>query len=217
MEWEYEAQRLEQRLDFLTTVARLWKHAAITWETVGAVAPDRTGRDRTRSSSSRMADRRAVFDGWLHRAATNYRELIELLETLHRHQFTQPSGSHDSLVEFDRLRTLKEMLIQQIITTCVETCDAARLILASRGVKREEVAALFGEPMDAASVQVLQGVLAGDAKLGEPTGMIFLFHSGEGRCFTYPIHVVASRAGLLPFAVCNSYCTIYLDGCLNWA
>jgi len=169
-EWEYEAQRLEQRLDFLTTVARLWKHAAITWGTVntnasGRTHPDRPGSDRQAPMDAVKAERRTVFDGWLQRASANYRELIKLLETLHRHHFTQPSGSHESLVEFDRLRTLKEILIQQIITTCVETCDAARLILASCRVKREEITSLFGESMDAVSVQVLQGVLAGDTKL----------------------------------------------------
>src|SRR5690606_27711518 len=30
-EWCFEVSRLEQRLIFLNTVARLWKHAAITW------------------------------------------------------------------------------------------------------------------------------------------------------------------------------------------
>jgi hypothetical protein len=195
-EWEYEAERLEQRLDFLTTVARLWKHAAITWGTVGTTTPDRTSPDRTAgdrtgSSSLKMADRLSVFDGWLHRASTNYRELIDLLETLHRHGFTQPSGSHESLVEYDRLRTLKAMLIQQIITTCVETCDAARLILASRGVKKEEVASLFGEPIDGTSVQVLRGVLAGDAKRARAHWNDFLV-SLRGRPLLYVPH---SRGG----------------------
>jgi hypothetical protein len=212
-EWEYEAQRLEQRLDFLTTVARLWKHAAITWETAGrdnqgceqniGDAGEHTGIDKVNSSSSnssKMADRRVVLDGWIQRASANYRELIELLETLHRHHFTQPSGSHDSLVEFDRLRTLKEMLIQQIITTCVETCDAARVILASRGVKTKELTPLFGDPIDEPSVQVLKGVLASNAELtrihwndfitslqGKP--LLYVPHSRGGK----PRRIVAVR------------------------
>ena len=52
---------------------------------------------------------------------------LELLEAVHRYRFRQPSGSHESLVEFDRLRTVKDTLIQKIVATCVDTATAARL------------------------------------------------------------------------------------------
>ena len=98
-EWEYEADRLEQRLSFMNTVARLWKHAAITW-----------------GGEAHRPERREVLDQWLHQAGANYRQLLELLEAVHRYRFRQPSGSHESLVEFDRLRTIKDTLIQTIGT-----------------------------------------------------------------------------------------------------
>jgi hypothetical protein len=181
-EWEHEANRLEQRLSFLTTVAKLWKHAAITWG--GHVdAPER----------------REVLDQWLEQAAGNYRRLLELLDAVHGYRFRQPTGSHDSLVEFDRLRTIKDGLIQKIISTCVETATAARLLMTTRDDARD--AERFGEPIDAASVHLLRSVLAGDpegvrdawgpflASL-RPRQMLYVPHSRGGE----PRQVVVTRS-----------------------
>lgn len=142
-EWEYEADRLEQRLAFLNTVARLWKHAAITW-----------------GGEADRPERREVLDQWLAQAGNNYRRLIELLESVHRYRFRQPSGSHESLVEFDRLRTIKDALIQKIVATCVDTAAAARLLMTTREDAGD--AERFGDPIDEPSVALLRAVLAGD-------------------------------------------------------
>ena len=142
-EWDFEANRLEQRLSFLNTVARLWKHAAITW-----------------GGGAHLPERREVLDQWLGQTGANYRKLIELLEAVHRHRFHPPSGSHESLVEFDRLRTIKDSVIQKIIITCVETAVAARLLMTTREDSQDPER--FGEPVDAVSVALLRPVLAGD-------------------------------------------------------
>ncbi len=144
-EWEYEVQRIEQRLDFLTTVANLWKHAVIVWGT--------TDTDSTRIE---------IFHQWLKQAGTNYGKLIELLETLHSFDFALPSGTHDSLIEYDRLRTTKEALVQKIITTCVETADAARLLAAAGCNGNCESDEPWSEPLDLCSINVLRAILAGD-------------------------------------------------------
>ncbi len=152
-EWEFEVQRLEQRLDFLSTVANLWKHAVIVW---GGHATEIIVADNISSPAE-------LFEAWLGQANKNYASLVELLETVHRFHFALPSGSHDSLAEYDRLRTIKESLIQEIITTCVETADAARLLAATRGARSLESAEPLVEPIDLRSVEILQKVLAGDA------------------------------------------------------
>jgi hypothetical protein len=181
-EWEDEAERLEQRLSFLTTVAKLWKHAAITWG--GKVdAPER----------------REVLDQWLAQAGSNYRSSLELLDAIHGFRFRDPSGSHDSLVEFDRLRTIKDSLIQKIVSTCVETATAARLLMTTRD--DAEDASRFGEPIDATSVHLLRSVLAGDpdgvrAVWGQflnslrPRPMLYVPHSRGGE----PKQVVVTRS-----------------------
>ncbi|MEQ8836590.1 MAG: hypothetical protein RID07_07280, partial [Lacipirellulaceae bacterium] len=145
-EWEYEADRIDQRLSFLNTVARLWKHTAITWGGNGE-------------------DRRETFDSWLHQAADNYRRLIELLESVHEYRFAKPSPSHESLVEYDRLRMIKEQLVQAIIGTCVETAVAARLLMASRGKDVQQESApkqTFDAEIDQVAIPLLRSVLAGD-------------------------------------------------------
>jgi hypothetical protein len=152
-EWEYEVQRLEQRLDFLSTVANLWKHATIVW---GGSNSENVVADNNTTPAQ-------LFNSWLAQANTNYGSLVELLETVHRFHFALPSGSHDSLMEYDRLRTIKESLIQEIITTCGETADAARLLAATRGAKNLAAAEPLVEPIDLRSVELLQVVLAGDA------------------------------------------------------
>ncbi|HEX6963755.1 MAG TPA: hypothetical protein VF175_17945, partial [Lacipirellula sp.] len=181
-EWEYEAERLEQRLSFLNTVGRLWKHAAITW-----------------GGEAHRPERREVLDQWLAQAGTNYRQLIELLEAVHRFRFRRPSGSHESLVEYDRLRTIKDGLIQKIIATCVETAAAARLLMTTRDDASD--AKRFGEPIDEISVAVLRAVLAGDReRAGElwpdfllalrPRQMLYVPHSRGGS----PRQVVITRS-----------------------
>ncbi|NOY29379.1 MAG: hypothetical protein GXP28_04140 [Planctomycetes bacterium] len=183
-EWEHEAQRLEQRLDFLTTVSNLWKHAAIVW---GSTPEGSDGRPE-------------VFLQGLVQTTTNYRQLVELLETLHGCQLPQPSGSHESLVEYDRLRTLHEGLVQRIIITCVETRDAARLLAATHSQGDSNEDETFGDPVDLYSVKILRAVLAGDAQTIrthwqeflaalKPCALLYLPHSRGGE----PRQIVATR------------------------
>ncbi len=183
-EWEMEVERLHQRLRFLTTVARLWKHATITWGSV----------------NDSNAEKTEIFDQWLNQCSTNYRQLVELLETVHGYRLMEPSGSHESLVEFDRMRTIKEGLIQKILTTCVETSDSARLLAAVQGERAGAAADAFGEPLNRSSVLILQAVLDGDVesvrstwpdfvKSIQPRSLLYLPHSRGGK----PRQIVATR------------------------
>jgi hypothetical protein len=142
-ELEAESQRLGQRLEFLATVARLWRHAAIAWD----------------SDSAAGQERREQFAAWCNHAATQYDRLADLLEKVHLYRIPQPSGSHDSMVEFDRQRLVKESLLEQIMSACVEWAGAGRLLCAA-GYVREG----FGrdEERDSASISVLQAVLTGN-------------------------------------------------------
>ena len=184
-EWEYEVQRLEQRLDFLSTVAGLWKHAVIVWGT-----------------AERQADckRAETFQQWLAQAGTNYSQLVELLRNVHSFEFALPSGAHDSLVEYDRLRTTKERLVQKIITTCVETADAAKLLAAAGCESTCDHTKAFNEPLDLCSIKVLRAILAGDAAtvcshwdelvtLLQPRSLLYVPHSRGGK----PQQIVATR------------------------
>ncbi|TWT37309.1 hypothetical protein KOR34_22570 [Posidoniimonas corsicana] len=146
-ELEDEAERIAERLNFLTTVARLWKHTAVAWGPLGPRAGDQDG------------DRRERLTAWEHEATNRYTQLTSLLESVHTHRIPPPRGTHESLVEYDRRRVIKDSLLEQIITTCVEMSDAGRLLRAAAGHGD-----LDPESSDIArTIAVLRAVLGGDA------------------------------------------------------
>jgi hypothetical protein len=138
-ELEQEGRRVGERLAFLRTVASLWKKAAL------ACGPN--------SSAPIPAD---TLERWLERAAENERRLLELLRSVDARRIPAPSSSRDSLLEFDRRRGLKEMLIEKVISTAIETADAQRSMRAAlpATVGAAEHQALLDD--------VLHAVLCGD-------------------------------------------------------
>jgi hypothetical protein len=102
---EQEGARLEKRLHFLSTLARLWQIAART------ITEDvRAGHEWGETPNS-----------WLRTARDNRRRLLVLLDAVHTHPLREPTGEYDSLVEFDRRRVLKEQLLFMTIGACLDT------------------------------------------------------------------------------------------------
>jgi hypothetical protein len=145
-ELEEEVQRLGQRLEFLTTVARLWRQVAIVWNLDSASHPER----------------RQLLNNWYLQAVDRYGSLLALIEDVQHHPLPQPTGSHDSMVEFDRLRMIKDSVLEQIISTCVETADAGRLLLAASGKSQLLVENRVPAFDNGLAVEVLRAVLSGD-------------------------------------------------------
>jgi hypothetical protein len=112
-----EAERLEKRLQFLSTLARLWNIAA------------RCLREATGQANKPIE---ASIAGWLRSARHNERELRQLLDVIHQHDVPKPSGDYDSMVEYDRRRSTKERLLNQVIATCL---DHALAVGALRGLR----------------------------------------------------------------------------------
>jgi hypothetical protein len=131
-ELEEEAQRLGERLDFLTTITRMWRHIAVAWnEDDPPTGPDFPKLEGGSLGEPALLERRQLLNSWCQQAAAWHERLLQLIEAVHRYGIPQPSGSHDSMVEYDRQRMIKDSLLEQIITACVETADAGRLILAA--------------------------------------------------------------------------------------
>lgn len=145
-ELEEEAQRIGQRMEFLSTIARLWRQAATAWK-----------------MDVHDTERHELLENWCEQAVARHDQLLALAEAVHRHPIPQPSGTHDSMVEFDRQRMIKESLLEQIIATCVETTNAGRLILATTAGGDGSATEDKCEMDDGNSVAVLRGLLAGDA------------------------------------------------------
>jgi hypothetical protein len=104
---EEEGRRLEKRLRFLATLARLWSIAARLTREPGQAGegPEAAG----------------VLGQWLGRARHNYQGLLALLDAVHEHPVPEPTGATESLVEYNRRRDLKEHLQHVLIATCLDT------------------------------------------------------------------------------------------------
>ena len=83
----HEAERLEQRLQFLSTLSRLWNIAT------------RCLRSATEDAPAGLETRIAA---WLERAVENERGLRGLLDIIHDHEVPQPPGNYEAMVEYER-------------------------------------------------------------------------------------------------------------------
>ena len=140
----FEAERIVGHLAFLATIAHLWKMSATV--SLSAADPD--------------PHRDEVLAGWHNQAAANYRELLELLAAVQRYRIPPPSGTHDSMVEYDRRRSVKEMLLEHIINTCVDTGDTMRMV---RAAMVHPVVVADAQPWEEPMHRVLSAVLHGEA------------------------------------------------------
>jgi hypothetical protein len=143
-ELELEAVRIGKRLRFLAAVARLWMLAG--------VAPG------TKTGAAREWDE--TLGNWFFRAISNRGRLLKLLAAIHERTIPTPTGSHESLVEYDRRRVVKESLLEQGIMTAVEVSGAARLLLAA--ARRPRSAAGL-EEWERQAAGVLRAILRQDA------------------------------------------------------
>ncbi len=140
---EWDSKRIQQRLAFLKTLAKFWKRTSVSF-----VA-------ETEHSDVRMQ----TLEGWSRQAAKNGTHLLQLLNEVHALKIPLASQSHDALLEYDRRRTMKDTLIEQIISATVETEDAWRLLQAA---SHRPASAAQPEWLPQDTVALLRGVLDGD-------------------------------------------------------
>jgi hypothetical protein len=120
---EPEGERLEKRLHFLSTLARLWQIAART------VTEDlREGRSWEQTPRD-----------WLRTASGNRQRLLALIDVIHTHPLREPTGDYDSLVEYDRRRVLKEHLLFATISACLDMSLAVSALQGAVGAGAEQI------------------------------------------------------------------------------
>jgi hypothetical protein len=118
-----ESRRVAERLDFLSTVASLWKQMAISpaFRAVADLAP----------GSAELAPRATTIRRWIQHAEANLTALADLMAAIRHYHIPPPSADHDALVEYDRRRMTKESLQERAIATSVEVAGAIRLLAAT--------------------------------------------------------------------------------------
>jgi hypothetical protein len=126
---EEDADRLERRLRFQSTLARLWQIAA-RFLSAGPGAEDLAGADQSRTDAETYRQLLATLRDWLAAAREKQARLLALLDAIHAHPVPEPSGDYDSLVEYDRRRVVKE---QMLYTTIGTGLDASLAVTALHG------------------------------------------------------------------------------------
>jgi hypothetical protein len=152
---EQENPRLEKRLHFLSTLARLWQIAART-----ATEDRRAGQ----SWEQTPAD-------WLRVAQDNQQRLLALLDGIHSHPIHEPTGDYDSLVEYDRRRVLKEQLLFTAVGASLDTSLAVSALQGATGAGTAEPPATEWEPF---AIRLEQALFAGQASTAREVLPAFL-------------------------------------------
>jgi hypothetical protein len=116
-----EAERIETRLKFHSTLAKLWTVA--------------TRLVRTSAGEEKKEGQEALRI-WLGKARDHFQGMLKFMDSLHEFELFKPSGSYDSLLEFDHQRLTKERLLGVAITTCL---DQALSLSALRGVGPSDI------------------------------------------------------------------------------
>jgi hypothetical protein len=141
-----EAERVSRRLRFLGTVAKLW-HVAVQGNIGAARAGTRVGE--------------ADVSAWLGAARANYGKLLQLLDAIQAVPVPEPSGTYDSIIEFERRRNVKERLLFQAIHTAHDTFLALSTLQGSSDTA--EAVAAGGPAWGPAAAQLERAFMQGDA------------------------------------------------------
>lgn len=166
-ELQHQSKEIADRLAFLATVARLWKQTIVS-PAFATIIKQSASSDPAHASAQQR--RTAAMQRWIEQAQTNLAGLNRLMTSIRDHRIPNPSGDHDSMVEYDRRRMIKESLLERVVTTSVEMADAARLLLAARAAVTEETAAAApGEPEETQrTVAVFTALLRQDEAAVKP-------------------------------------------------
>lgn len=138
-----ESERLSGRLAFLTTLAGLWHVVALTplqADEAGVVEPE-----------SLRQERNATIGRWVDHARQASEGLLELLNSVQDYAIHAAAADHDSLVEYDRQRMVKESLLERIINTCVDVTESAHLLAAAMAADSDMPRPLPAESVATAS------------------------------------------------------------------
>ena len=117
-----ETERISDRLAFVVTMAKLWKFVT---ERVASLSTQTTTRPEIRAA---VAEAPASLEVWLQQIGIFASGLETLLKKVETYQVPEPKGTTDSLLQYDRHRGTKEILIDRIVWTSVEVADAQMIL-----------------------------------------------------------------------------------------
>ncbi|XZE52188.1 hypothetical protein SH139x_003871 [Planctomycetaceae bacterium SH139] len=165
-ELEAESRRLNDHLQFLESLSRMWIVAGDMREIAQAEAA-------ANDDAAAVSWRQETLATWARSAAENRSGLLALLAAVSEYEIRPGGADGDSMSRYDRRRLVRDALLERIISTSVDMSDARRLLvgmlLADAGESPEpgELIAAMGDD-DARAVRLFAALIAGDkAVVGE--------------------------------------------------
>jgi hypothetical protein len=133
----------------LSTVAQLWQIAA------RYVALEGIGKEPGSTDLEPLL-------GWLKTASERQAALLSLLDEVQDCPVPEPLGSYESVVEYDRRRNVKELLLQRVIGTCLNTSMAIGTMESSLGPAGEPFSTGKRPAWEPIAIQLEHALLGGD-------------------------------------------------------
>ncbi len=109
-----ETERIERRLAFINTIARMWKLVAVTPELLAG--PDEQTAETVLH--------------WVEEAAANLGPLKDLIDDIHQLELRIDGADQTSLLEYDRRCMLRSSLVEAVIVVAVEASEAVQFLAA---------------------------------------------------------------------------------------
>ena len=116
-----ESDRLERRLKFHATLAKLW--------TIATRLVRAAGNNEKKQSQDALRI-------WLIKAREPFQGMLKFMDNVHEYELAKPSGSYESLMEFDHQRLTKERLLGISVSTCL---DQTLSLSAMRGAAPKDI------------------------------------------------------------------------------
>ena len=154
-ELQSETRRLSSLLSFQSALAMMWKQVAISPSFIREmVGPNDASTKATKDPTSAPAAEQPktahsggkgeldideslrnlqieALSRWCEIASRNRRGILALIDEVHNYAIPKGTSSNESMAQYDRRRLIKESLLEEAISTAVETSDARRMLLAS--------------------------------------------------------------------------------------
>ena len=191
-----EAERVSERLDFISMLAQLWKLAAGLAKQTRDNAE--SGGQLPEAESPDFENHLETLDSWVSRMAGFHQGLLKLLDSANRYHIDPPQATNESLAEFDRRQGIKSMLIDRIIDTTVDVADAINQVVSVSGLKVPDIT---GKEWEKPAGKILSAAFSGDVETIEAAWPDFLDLLEDETLLYMPINrggkpelIVASRS-----------------------
>ncbi|MCL2117833.1 MAG: hypothetical protein FWH27_05320, partial [Planctomycetaceae bacterium] len=130
-----ESERISERLAFILSLAKLWRYAASKYPKLAEVCKTSENTEAASAMQVRLKVVDERLHDWLKQADKTWTDMQKLLAQVMAYEVPEPKGTQDSLMEYDRHRGTKEILIDRIVWTTVELADAFYTMSAVTGNK----------------------------------------------------------------------------------